>query len=219
MKNKTLLAVFIALGLGQTAVAQSSGGISPKLSTLGVGLEYQHNISNNWGVSAGFYGYNYGRNEVRNNIRYDAKLKLRHFAVLGHYYPWENGFRFSGGAVLNNSKITGDAINSGTIDLDGVDYTVADVGSVHAKADFRKVAPYLGVGWDSGDRSNVGLSFSADLGVMFTGKPDVSLTAQCAGGCPQFIIDAAARERNNLQDDLDSFKFYPVLSIGATYRF
>lgn len=220
MYKKALLCVAMIFGVLQSpASAQSNGAISPKLSTLGLGLEYRYDFSSNWAASAGIYGMSISRTETRSDIKYDADLKLRHFAVLGHYYPWENGFRFSGGLVFNGTKLDGNATNSGTIDLNGTPYPVAQLTSVQAKADFRKIAPYLGLGWDSGDRSSAGLSFTADLGVMFTGKPNVSLTPNCAGACPQVILDAAEGERASLEKDLDSFKAYPVISVGLTYRF
>lgn len=226
MYKKALLCVAMTFGVLQSpALAQSNGAISPKLSTLGLGLEYRYDFSSNWAASAGIYGMSISRTETRSDIKYDADLKLRHFAVLGHYYPWENGFRFSGGLVFNGTKLDGRATtaNGATINLDGINYTSASLGSVQAKADFRKVAPYLGLGWDSGDRSSAGLSFTADLGVMFTGKPNVSLTpnfaAGCDAACRTAIQTRADNERASLEKDLDSFKAYPVISVGLTYRF
>lgn len=219
-KKKLFLSCVLGISLNTSALAESNSSINTKLSTLGLGVEYSYHFSDNWATSAGLYGMSFTRDAVRSDIKYNADLKLRHFSVLGHYYPWENGFRFSGGVVFNGTKLDGKATNSGTINLGGTSYGTDSLGSVRAKADFRKIAPYLGLGWDSGNHSNAGLSFSADLGVMFTGKPDVSLTPYCgANDCPQQILDAANRELNDLEKDLDSFKVYPVISIGAIYRF
>lgn len=217
MKKLLLTAVLSAVVLAPSAMAESMGAFGPKLSTLGIGAEYEYPINENLGVSAGIYGFKYDRNETRSNVRYDADLRLRHIPVLAHYYPWEQGFRLTGGIVFNATKLTANAIPSaaGRIELDGTEY---DLETAKAKADFRKVAPYLGVGWASGDRNKAGLSFTADAGVMFTGKPRVSLTPVCATTCAADIVNAAKKEEAQLTDDINA-NVYPVISLGLMYRF
>lgn len=218
MSKKLLLCA--ALTLTTAPVMAQQFGVNAKVSTLGLGVEARYNFSERFGVSAGLYGFNRSRTEVRSGIRYNTKLKLRHAPILAHYYPMLNGFRLSGGIVINGTKANGVAINRGTIDLDGTPFTGAELQSVHAKVDFRKVAPYLGVGWDSGDRTKSGFSFTADLGVMFTGKPKVSLTPNCGtAGCIPLVVNRANAERANLQATVNKYKVYPVVSIGAMYRF
>lgn len=221
---KKYLLISMALATMQMATAESVGAITPKISTMGIGLEYEHPIDNNFSISAGLHGYNYSRSLTQDKVSYDAKLKLRFFTVTGNYYPWDNNFRFSGGLALNNSKLSATARpTGGTYDINGNTYTASQIGSANASVDFNKVAPYIGVGWESGDRKKEGLSFSADLGIMITGKPDVALNVQCGSGvtttaCNRIQRDAEV-ERGKLQDKVNSFNIYPVISIGATYRF
>ncbi len=236
MKKRTVLCFAVALGLSSSpAMADSFGTISPKLSTLGVGLEYKYPVTDEIAVSAGFYGFNKSRSESRSDLDYNAKLQLRHFSVLGNYYPWDNGFHFAGGLVLNNSKITADAKPKAgrTYDFNGVTYTTADVGSADAEVSFRKIAPYVGIGWDNGNKTGAGLSVAASLGVMFTGSPKVDFnytegagmvalknTNSVAYNALKTRLDRdIAAERKELEDDVDSFKAYPVLSIGISYSF
>ncbi len=227
MKNKIALALL--LGASSCAFAGEFGAISPKLSTLGLGVEYKHPITENIAVSAGLYGANYSRNDTTNKVKYDAKLKLRHFSLLGNYYPWDNGFHFAGGLVFNGTKVEADAEATQTAGLagkkftfNGRDYTVgADIGSsVSAKADFRKVAPYLGIGWDNGNKSGAGFSVAASAGVMFSGKPKLTYNYDCknAALCSQLEQDIQ-KEKDDLQKDLNKLKIYPVLSLGIMYNF
>lgn len=225
--NMKLMVSLVAMFGVSLAQADNVGGMSAKLSTLGVGAEYHYPINNNWGVSAGLYGYKYSRNETKSDIKYDADLKLRHFAVLGHYYPWQNGFHLSGGIVLNGTKLsaTGNSNSNRSFDIGDGTYTAAQIGSVNAEADFRKIAPYFGVGYETGgDRMKEGLSFTADLGVMFTGSPRVDITPNCNQGFEALCNNASfkanvEKERASLRNDIDGFKAYPVLSIGLQYRF
>lgn len=222
--NKKLFFALLAIGGTQVAFAESIGGVTPKISTMGLGLEYQYPISNDFSISAGAYSLNYERSETRSGVKYDADLKLRFLSVLANYYPWETDFRFSGGLVLNGSQVDANGVaTGGNYDFNGTSYTAAQIGSANAEVDFNNVAPYIGIGWDSGDRTKAGLSFSADVGAIFMGKPDVSFNVQCGAGvtaatCRNIQTDAEA-ERQELQDSLDDFNVYPVISIGAIYRF
>ena len=58
--------------------------------------------------------------------------------------------------------------------------------------------------------------FYCDLGVAFTDSPDVKLSAT---GAAAGLTADLAKERNEIEDDLEPFKFYPVISLGIYYRF
>jgi len=106
-----------------------------------------------------------------------------------------------------------------TYDINGVSYSAAQVGNLRGNVDFNSIAPYLGIGWGNPFGSGGNWSFSCDLGVVFQGSPNVSLAAD-----GQFADDPAFQanleaERRDLEDELDSYKYYPVVSLGVTYRF
>ncbi len=65
--KKILLLGALAL-TGQMAIAEELGAISPRVSTLGLGLEYKYPVSNEVAVSAGIYGYNYSRSDTRSDV-------------------------------------------------------------------------------------------------------------------------------------------------------
>ncbi len=227
MNKKIVLGLLLAAST-QLAVAEGNGSIAPKLSTLGLGLEYKYPVTDQFSVGVGAYGGSYSRTEETDKVEYDADLKLRHLTVLGNYYPWDNGFHFAGGLVLNGTKLEADAQATGAMadkkfEFNGNTYTVSQIGGAHAKADFRRVAPYLGIGWDNGNKGAEGWSVAASAGLMFSGSPDVQLTYdKCDSSlgidCNQLDKDIA-KERAEFEDDLDSFKVWPVVSIGAMYRF
>src|SRR5918992_1025302 len=80
----------------------------------------------------------------------------------------------------------------------------------------RSAAPYLGIGY--GRVAGAGVNFYADLGIMFQGSPQVSLAANCTtpGPACTSLQNQVAAERARLQDEVDRFKYYPVLNIGLT---
>ena len=79
----------------------------------------------------------------------------------------------------------------------------------------RSFAPYLGVGY--GNVWTRGVNFYFDLGVMFQGTPEVSLSLSCAPSpsctAAQGQVEA---ERQRVQDKVDKYKYYPVANIGLT---
>jgi hypothetical protein len=84
------------------------------------------------------------------------------------------------------------------------------------EVDFRPVAPYIGIGWGNALGKEERWGILTDLGIAFTGLPDIELSA--TGPDPTIQAEIAKEERD-IQDELDAFKFYPVLSISLFYRF
>ena len=85
----------------------------------------------------------------------------------------------------------------------------------------KRVAPYLGVGY--GNVSGLGVNFYGDLGVILQGGAKASLNVNCGSSlspaqCASLKNDVEA-ERVKLQDDLKSFKVWPVLNVGLTIGF
>jgi hypothetical protein len=110
------------------------------------------------------------------------------------------------------SRVTSDVVVGGNV------YTPAEVGTLSARTEFDRTAPYAGVGWDWSRNSRLfGVSF--DLGLLDQGSPTVSLHAD--GGLvadPQFEDDLAA-EQAELNDSLDDFGLVPYATLGFVFRF
>ncbi len=77
-------------------------------------------------------------------------------------------------------------------------------------------APFVGLGWDSTFTSDSSWSVIVQGGVLYQGDPDVTLRQTSGPAISQSDLDAAARD---IEDELDILRFYPVISIGLTYRF
>lgn len=203
--------------------AFSNNGLSAKVGTLGLGVEYSTNLSENINLRFGVNGYNYSENDVIDNIKYDIDAKLFTATAILDYYPFSNGFILSGGAVYNGNKVDFKAqAVGGTFDINGVTYTASEVGSLDGSVDFNNIAPYIGLGYSTITKSK-GWHFVADAGVIYQGKARSTLSVVCgsvltAAQCTQLQDDVLA-EKKSFDDDLDSFKWYPVVSVGVAYRF
>ncbi|WP_246860586.1 hypothetical protein [Noviherbaspirillum sp. UKPF54] len=225
MKN-----IALALGLAGLAslfaasTASAEVGVTADLGSTGIGahisVPVQPKLNARFGINA--LNYNYSTNA--NNVDYDFKLKLQTFDALLDWFPGDTQFRISGGVVYNGNKI--DAVGMpnaiGSYTINGNTYTAANAGVINGKIDFRKVAPYLGIGWGNALAKDKGWGFSADLGVLFQGSPNTTLTnTGCtapAAQCDQLATDVAA-EQSKLADKASSFNAYPVVRVGVSYKF
>ncbi|RJF92803.1 hypothetical protein D3871_27535 [Noviherbaspirillum saxi] len=180
----------------------------------------QPQLNARFGINAFSYDYNGNTSDVD----YDAKLIMRTFDALLDYYPMSGNFRLSGGVVYNGNKIdaNGRPGAGGVYTLNGRTYAASTVGSVDAQVDFRKFAPYLGIGWGNAVAKNKGWGFSTDLGVLFQGSPRTSMThTGCTLASPLCAMLAAdiADENRDLQNEVNDLKAFPVLRIGVSYSF
>ena len=119
-----------------------------------------------------------------------------------------------------HNKIDLDARLNESVEIGNTIYTPAQIGTLNGSLDIDGLSPYVGIGWGNpfgGDRR---WGFTLDFGVAFTDSPDASLTS--VGGtfsADPTLLANLEKERKDIEDDLDSFKFYPVISLGLFFRF
>jgi hypothetical protein len=192
-----------------------SGHITAKVSTMGLGVEYTHPINAVLSIGFGVNKFNEIRALSEGDIDYDADIDLKSLSMIANYHPWENGFRLRGGAYYNKNEISLDSDISGEITIGDTTYN-ADV-TLDGAINFKAFAPYIGVGYGSEPIGDNNLSLDIDVGVM---KSPVSatLTGTCDGTCDGFD-DELAKEQAELAEAIENLDFYPVISLGLSYRF
>jgi hypothetical protein len=203
----------IVLPLGCGTVAADSIAVGAKAGTTGLGIEATWRLTDSVNLRGGYYAFDYGTDLEEEGVEYDGDLKLRNAAVFADWHPFGGSFRLSAGGVQSGNKFLGSADG----DLDVGDSTYA--GQLEAEVSWSGLAPYLGIGFGNAMRGGR-LSFSFDLGVMFTGSPDVRLDGSVNDpALEDAFAEDLARERDNLEDELSDVKYYPVVSLGFAYRF
>ena len=216
----TLLAVLtLVLFYNSAYGADSRFAVAAKASTLGGGVELLTMINSSFTFRAGLNTFDYSYQINQDDIEYDADLDLNSFSAILDWHPFKGGFRVSTGILSNENSIGVDAQSSSTYDIGDTTYSGADVGSLTGNVGFESVAPYIGVGWGNtfGEDNRIGFLF--DVGVIFQGIPDVSLTANGPISENEVFLEDLAVEEQELKDDLEKFKYYPVVSLGMTYRY
>lgn len=154
------------------------------------------------------------------DINYDFDMHLYTLGAMLDWHPGGSGFRVSGGVILNNHEIksTAKPYADATVDIGGVTYVGKDVGTLDAKAEFNTFAPYLGIGYNGAFRQNGNLFFTMEVGIMFWGSPNVTLTSNTSLDVPG-LDDALRKQESDLEDQLDFLQYYPVAAIGITWTF
>ncbi len=221
--KKALLPALLTIGLSTPATALADFGdiaVGVKGGTPGLGAEVTVGLLSKLNFRTGYNAFNYDGNTTESDIDYNYKLKLKSIPLLLDYHPFDNGFRVTSGIFINNNEVTAVAEPNGlTIDIGGTTYDVTDIGTLDAKIDFRTTAPYLGIGWGNPVSEGSQLTITLDLGVIFQGKPKVSMEATGAiASDPAFQADLD-KETADLKEDVESIEYYPVISLGVAYRF
>ncbi len=211
---RSTIVLLLALGAASQVQAQT-GEVYGHLGTEGLGIGYSHSLTPSAGVRIeGNYG-RVSRELETDGVKYDAKIRLGGIGVIGDWFPSDAGFRLSGGLTWNDKKGSGTGRSAAeSVTINGRTYSLAGE-ELRGTVKFPTVMPYLGIGWGH-QATTRGWGFTADLGVLI-GKPKASLTAT-PGLAAQAGADIEA-ERRELQREADKFKVFPVLKIGASYRF
>ncbi len=223
MKKVLLTVALLSSSLLAEVDYIKDGSIGGKLSTLGLGVEYGIKYSNSFGARLGINGFDYDETSSKSGINYDIDLKLRTISAIADYHPFESGFRISTGIIYNENKASFAANPAaGAYNINNVVYNASDVGSLHGDVDFNDFAPYVGIGYSSNNNQK-GWSFIGELGAMYQGDPNTRLNVICGSGltqaqCSSLRSDVLAEQRE-LDNDIDDFKWYPVVSIGFRYKF
>jgi len=215
----------VLLGLLATGGAQAQVGASADIGTTGVGahLVFGFSPSLNGRLGVNYFKHDFTKRSGR--LEYDLDGKLQTVDALLDWYPRAgSSFRVTGGVFYNDTRF--DALATpdlnGTFRINERLYNAADVGVLVGKVDFRKAAPYIGIGWGNALSTERGWSFGGDLGAFYQGKARVSLrsvncTVQSAL-CNQLASDVAVEEAR-LADEASDYKVYPVLRASLSYRF
>jgi hypothetical protein len=222
---KTFFAAFAAtlcITVASPAFAQDSGGFSLGVTggTLGIGPEVGYRVSSTIGVRANATFFDFSHDAESDGVEYEGDLDLQSYGAMVDVYPFGSGFRLSGGARISNNKVTLLATPAATdvIEIGDDEYTGAQIGNLTGRVDAKEFAPTLTLGWGGG--LTPGLKLGLDAGVMFQGSPRVTeLNASGPAGNSAAVQASLAEERAEIEDDIDNFKFYPVLQLSVGYRF
>jgi hypothetical protein len=214
------LLVACAAGIAAFAAPLSHAReIYGQIGTEGVGIGYSEPFGLRDNVRAEFNGLTFSHSFNAGDLHYDGHVNLYHGGIYFDFFPAPStvGFRLTAGALVGGDNIDADATSmNGTYNINGIAYPTYGQ-SIHAKARFPTVRPYLGIGFGHTPLAQKGFSAFFDAGVAY-GRPrvDLDVPADIVAVAGQENIDA---EKQDLQDKANKLRFYPIVKAGVTYRF
>jgi len=224
--KKAFIALALTTSLGlSSAQASDEWAVGTSASTLGLGLEITKPINNQFNMRFGINKYADTLSREIDQVKYEANLSLQTVAVNTDWHPFTGGFtrglRLTGGLMINNNEISGTATPAENFTIGGQDYSklVGTDITVNTRIGFKKIAPYLGFGYDKVSKHHRGLSLTADFGILFQGRPEIdtpTVSNDINGLVNQADLD---KEVSIFEEDLEDFKIWPVLAIGLNYQF
>ncbi|MBI5664505.1 MAG: hypothetical protein HZC49_05405 [Nitrospirae bacterium] len=223
MFRKTVLVVAVFMMLLSSNVYAERFALGLKASTLGVGVEAEGNVNDTVG---GRIGFNYltpqNYSGELDDIEYEFDIESKNVLAVLDWHPFSGSFRLSAGAVFNDTSFDSTAKFSDSaepVDIGGTEYAPADIGNLKGDIEFNKVSPYIGLGWDTSIGKSNRFAFLSDIGVVFQGSPNIELSADGPISTNATFQKDLAQEEEDYQDDLNKFKYYPVIALGIGYRF
>lgn len=220
--RKTSLILLSAAALAGPARG-ADFGMYATAGSVGVGGGAAAMFNSHLGARIGYTTFEYEVDGLEeSDLTLDGEVKLGGAHALLDWHPFGGGFRLSVGA-MESAELTARARPvANTYTFDGVTYSVDDVGSATGSAEFDSIAPYVGFGYGRALSRDGRFAFAADLGVAVTGSPAVKLNVACAVESADLcagLEDDVAAEQAELQREADKFEYWPVLSVGVSYRF
>ena len=195
--------------------------LSADAGTLGFGAAARWRFSDHFGIRGGvnYFGYSQDGEDIE-GASYNADFRLFSAPLSLDVYPWENrSFRVSIGALINQNQLKAISPSTGAgtfVEIGGVLLDSGAVGDISLKVEQQTFSPFISVGGDFNLNRSKSLSLGIEIGVAYTGSPDVTLTRSNG---PDAIDNQMAIERQQIEDKMEDFKFYPIVKVSLNFAF
>lgn len=218
---------------GQTPFSRI--GIGVKISTLGAGIEAATPLAGKFNLRGGFNMLRYSRPITNDGIHYEGQLQFQSAEAHLDWFLF-GGFHISPGILFyNGNRLTGTASVPGgqTFSVGGTTYEsdLAAPVTGTGKLDFVKVSPSImfGIG-NLIPRNGRHFSFLFEFGGAYQGSARVALNLAgnvcdttgtfCRAVSSDPTVQANIQSQQvKIQNDVNPYRFYPVISAGFGFNF
>ncbi|MCP3896483.1 hypothetical protein [Moraxella sp.] len=210
--------------------ATKPAAVSLEVGSLGYGANIAWAANDRVELQAGWAGGNIAEaindNFDANGVNYQVETDFSNPYLGVQLRPAANWFTVGAGVIVpdNEIKVRANPSSNGTYRIGGVDYDQNEVGTLEGTLEHRnKLAPYLTVGF----RPNIGNNWGVfgEVGATYLGKADANITANGTGraadvnGQNEMSVDSLAAQAERDIEAKDYANWFPIVKVGATYRF
>jgi len=216
--RRQLAALLCAAFFGNSATASADDfWMGAKVGTLGVGLEAAWRPIPWMDLRLGGNAYDYEESGSQAGINYDGTLHLSTYYLTANLLFPASPFRFTVGGFSNGNEVRMVSADNTTFNIGGVSYSADEVGTLTSTTLFETTSPYVGAGFDFSLFGKVGMNL--DFGVLWQGDPIVTITADGTLADDPTFQSQLEMERQEIEEDFDALKAYPVVSLGFSFSF
>jgi hypothetical protein len=203
---------------------------------MGIGADIALPVTRRTNARIGANLFNYNATFNKDDIAYKGSLALQSAHALFDFFPFRGGFHLSPGVMLyngNNVNANASVPGNQTFTLNNVEYlsNPANPLTGTGKLTTSAAAPMFLLGYGNlVPRSHRHVTYSIEGGFAYQGTPNATLNfggTVCNPSAPNYCISVAdptvqsniQAEQTKIKNDVEPFKFYPVLSFGMGYKF
>ncbi|MCI4645182.1 MAG: hypothetical protein MRY64_10400 [Hyphomonadaceae bacterium] len=211
-----------ALAAPAPVLAQTDGNFALGLGggTVGGSLEAQYRFNDQVTVRATGNVLSISEEADVDDITYEGDLEFSGAGGFIDYHPFSNSFFISGGAYFGDKSIGLAAEPNEPVTIGDTTFTPDQVGRLEGDASFDDLAPFLGLGYDNTFTGDGHWGFRIMAGAALFGAADVDLRS--VGGTfsdDPALLAEIEEEEARIEDDVEDFQLYPILTLGLNYRF
>jgi hypothetical protein len=214
MQRAVAVCVFVSSLLLAGPAFAADFGVGLKAGTYGLGAEFGVGFSSWFTLRATATTGDLSGDYDEDGIDYDASLDVGGYGLLADFFPMKGTFRLTAGLLSNRNEIGLEAVPTAPIEIGGTTYPPAAVGTLSGDIEFDSSVPYFGVGWGNVAKGRR-FGFLVDLGFIHQGAGNVTLSSS-TGLVSQSDLDAEAAA---IEDDIQDYDFWPIVSFGLAIRF
>jgi len=196
--------------------------VAPKIGTTGIGVDGIFGINRFLNLRGGFNYGSFTWTRKFSKVKYDLDFDMTSIPLLVDLQPFGGHFRIVGGVYIQPSTEADlRATPSKNVQIGEHTYPPEVVGTLSGSIEVDQVlTPYLGIGFGNAVAEDQLFTLGIDIGVIFQSY-DAKLTSDGKGMTTKFdtFRKDLKKEEENIQKDLDDFRFYPVLTISLAWHF
>jgi hypothetical protein len=219
-----------------------------KVGTAGIGFDVATPlIRRHINLRGGASFFNYSTTITVDNLSVVGSLKFQSAAAMVDLFPFGGGFRISGGMTFKNQtglNATLVPTAGQTFTVDNIDYysqpydkVLNPAGPITGTGVFNfggATAPRVTFGWGNMLKERGRIAFLTEFGFEYISTPTVVYNITGTGcqnynglgatnaanysNCGPIPASNIVAEQAKLQNDLNAYRFFPIISIGLSYK-
>lgn len=223
-----------SIAFGASNLNAADVGVGVKVGTLGYGADFSVTLTDTvnarvalttLSIDSESEAIDVGDSGTTGTIDVTADIDYGSSALLFDWHIFDGTFHLTGGLMKADIAVRFIGTLRNSFVVNGQTVTANDIsgpitGDIVLSDSYE---PYVGIGWGRKAAADSGLSFSAEIGVVYL-DPEVNLNATVNPAAASLItqaeLDQALNDAQSTADnDLSDLDLWPVVSIGINYAF